>query len=142
MKVLSYDPERCVGCFVCEETCSFTWFKVGDQEKSNIRITVIDTHPHSANFCIQCGDCIDACPTNAIFRDRRGIVRIRKNLCVGCMSCVGFCPYAAMRHHEDQIEPFKCVACGQCTKECPGAALTIIDGEDPPPTETEKWLGE
>ena len=38
MKVLSYDPELCVGCYICEEVCSDTWFKVADAEKSSIRI--------------------------------------------------------------------------------------------------------
>jgi Fe-S-cluster-containing hydrogenase component 2 len=140
MKVLSYNPELCVGCFVCEETCSFTWFKVGDPEKSNIRISIEGQDQPSANFCIQCCECIDVCPTNALYRDRRGIVRVKKNLCVGCLSCVGFCPYSAMRFHPDQTEPFKCVACGQCSKECPGDALAIVDAEDAPTTVTEQWL--
>ena len=38
MKVLSYNPELCVGCYICEEVCSDTWFKVTDTEESSIRI--------------------------------------------------------------------------------------------------------
>ena len=82
--------------------------------------------------CNQCGDCIEVCPTEALYRDKRGIVRLRKKLCVGCLSCVGFCPYAVMFHHPDQPEPFKCVACGKCVTECPNEALAIIDVEAPP----------
>jgi carbon-monoxide dehydrogenase iron sulfur subunit len=133
MKVLSYDPELCVGCYVCEETCSETWHKVTDKEKSNIRIHVGADAGGGGNlsavFCIQCGECIEVCPTQALSRDKRGIVRLNKKLCVGCLACVGFCPYQAMFYHPDQAEPFKCIACGQCAKECPADALAVIDQE-------------
>jgi len=127
MKVLSYDPELCVGCHICEEVCSDTWFKVTDVEKSNIRIHDDGGDALSAVFCNQCGACIGVCPTEALYRDRKGIVRIQKKLCVGCLSCVGFCPYLAMFYHCDQPEPFKCIACGQCVEECPAEALAIAD---------------
>jgi carbon-monoxide dehydrogenase iron sulfur subunit len=130
-KVLSYDPDLCVGCFVCEETCSETWFKVADRQKSSVRICdgICDDGEGnlSAVFCVQCGECIGVCPTSALSQDKRGIVRIRKKLCVGCLACVGFCPYQAMFYHADQTEPFKCVACGNCVKECPAEALAILD---------------
>jgi carbon-monoxide dehydrogenase iron sulfur subunit len=129
MKVLSYDPELCVGCHVCEDVCSETYFKVADVEKSNIRIHEGDEGEIllRATFCIQCGECINVCPTQALYTDKRGIVRLRKKLCVGCLSCVGFCPYGAMFYHADQPEPFKCIACGTCAKECPNDALAIVD---------------
>ena len=127
MKSLSYDPELCVGCGICEEVCSETWFKVVDAEKSCIRIA--GGAELTAVYCVQCGECIDVCPTQALTRDKRGIVRLKKSLCVGCLSCVGFCPYLAMFHHPDQSEPFKCIACGRCVKECPADALAIVDVE-------------
>ncbi len=130
MKVLAYNSELCVGCYVCEEVCAETWFKVPDREKSSIRI-----HERrqegvvvlSAVFCNQCGECIAVCPTEALYRDKKGIVRLRKKQCVGCLSCVGFCPEEAMFFHPDQTEPFKCTACGQCVEECPAGALAIVD---------------
>ncbi len=127
MQVLSYDPELCVGCYVCEDVCSETWFKVTDAERSSIRIHDDGEGILSAVFCNQCGECIDVCPTQALYRDRKGIVRLRKKLCVGCLSCVGFCPYGAMFYHADQTEPFKCIACGKCVDECPSDALAIVD---------------
>lgn len=130
MKVLSYDHELCVGCHTCEEVCSETWFKVTDAERSSIRIHEQggdDEVILSAVFCNQCGECIEVCPTEAIYRDKKGIVRVRKKLCVGCLSCVGFCPYLAMFHHPDQTEPFKCIVCGKCADECPAEALAVVD---------------
>jgi carbon-monoxide dehydrogenase iron sulfur subunit len=134
MKVLSYDPEICVGCHTCEEVCSETWFKTTDAEKSSIRISEAKNNGEvtvSAVYCVQCGECIDVCPTEALYQDRRGIVRVRKKLCVGCLSCVGFCPYLAMFYHREQTEPFKCIACGKCADECPAGALAIVDVESP-----------
>jgi len=129
MKILSYDSELCVGCYICEQVCSDTWFKITDAEKSSIRIYEEGDGQVtlSAVFCNQCGECIQVCPTQALYQDRRGIVRLRKKLCVGCLSCVGFCPILAMFHHPDQTEPFKCIACGKCADECPADALTIVE---------------
>jgi len=129
MKVLSYDAELCTGCHVCEEVCSETWHKVTDAEKSNIRIHDDGEGNVSALYCVQCGECIAVCPTDALYRDKKGIVRLRKKLCVGCLSCVGFCPYGAMFIHSDQPEPFKCIACGSCAKECPAEALAVVEVE-------------
>lgn len=127
MKVLSHDSELCVGCYTCEEVCSETWFKLVDRSRSSICIRDDGSGPLRAVFCVQCGECIAVCPTEAISQDRRGIVRVRKKLCVGCMACVGFCPYLAMFYHEDQTEPYKCVACGKCVDTCPADALAILD---------------
>lgn len=127
MKVLVFKPELCDGCRICEETCSQTWFKEVNSEKSAIRIS--ETTGQRGHFravvCSQCGECIDACPTLALRRDRSGIVRIQKAPCVGCLSCVGFCPLAAMYVQADDVVPFKCVACAKCVKACPQGALEI-----------------
>ena len=133
MKVLSYDAGLCTGCYICEEVCSETWHKVNDAEKSNIRIHDDGDGNLSAVYCVQCGDCIEVCPSDALYRDKKGIVRVRKKLCVGCLSCVGFCPYLAMRYHADQTEPFKCIACGNCAKECPAEALAVVEAESSSP---------
>ena len=133
MKVLAFYPERCVGCHICEEVCSDTWFRVTDATKSSIRIHDEGDGPISATFCVQAGDCIAVCPTEALYRDKQGIVRLKKKLCVGCLTCVGFCPHAAMFFHPDRSEPFKCVACGKCVPECPAEALEIVEIDTPTP---------
>ena len=128
MKVLSYDPQLCVGCHICEEVCSETWFKVIDVDKSRIRIHDDDGEGLlRAVFCVQCGECVAVCPSEALHQDRRGIVRVRKKVCVGCLSCVGFCPYLAMFFHRNETEPYNCIACGQCVPDCPTDALSVVD---------------
>lgn len=139
MRVLVFNPDLCTGCHVCEETCSHTWFKEANVTKSRIRISEEATPGcYAANVCNQCGECIDVCPTMALTRDKRGIVRLHEKLCVGCLACVGFCPILAMRLHADYATPFKCVADGQCAKKCPEGALLVKELPDAALTETEK----
>jgi Fe-S-cluster-containing hydrogenase component 2 len=140
MRVLVFNPELCDGCGICEETCSQTYFKVADRAHSAIRISEAPGSPGSyqALVCSQCGECIDVCPTLAIDRDKRGIVRIRKADCVGCLSCVGFCPLLAMQVPPDGVVPFKCVACGKCAEACPTGALAVEELPDAGPTRTEQ----
>lgn len=122
MKVLSKKEELCIGCGACENTCSVSFFKEENELKSSIRVNKVN---NSITTCTQCGECIDICPVEAIYRDKNGIVRIKKDICVGCFMCVGFCHENAMFMHDDYIEPFKCIACGLCVKNCPAKAIYI-----------------
>lgn len=141
MKVLLARRELCVACGACEEVCALTFFKVPDRERSAIRVTPPggpwETEPElwdpdcTIEFCDQCGECIAVCPTQALFRSRDGIVRLRKRDCVGCLACVGFCPTLVMYVHPDDTLPFKCVACGKCVDECPADALLMAEAEIP-----------
>ena len=80
-----------------------------------------------AKRCTQCGECINMCTAMAIYRDKNGVVKIKKDRCVGCLGCVGFCSYMAMFYTEGVNIPFKCIACGICAKTCPKDALTICE---------------
>lgn len=124
MKILAKDHSLCIQCGICEETCSKAYFKAEDSKKSCIQIKDEDI-----SVCDQCGVCIDICPTQAINRDKLGVVRIRKKDCVGCFMCVGFCPSETMMQHDDHIEPFKCIACGLCAKACPTDAIYVTEVE-------------
>lgn len=128
MKVLGKNPELCIQCHACESTCSNTWFKNDNAEKSCIRIngSKEDSAKAEITVCSQCGECIRICPVEALTRDKNGVIRVDKKNCVGCFMCVGFCPELAMFMHEDYLEPFKCVACGQCAKNCPTGAIFIV----------------
>jgi len=111
-----------------------TFFKVPDRERSAIRIAapeVLDADC-KIEFCDQCGECIAVCPTQALYRAKNGIVRLRKRDCVGCMACVGFCPTLVMYVYPHDAVPFKCIACGVCVKECPADALYMTEVEIPP----------
>ena len=139
MKVLVTNDELCIGCHLCEDVCSQAWYKDMDANKSSIRITSLGNAEWGMAVCNQCGQCIEVCPTSALYRDKQGIVRLRKKDCVGCLSCVSFCDIWAMRTHPDQTEPFKCVACGTCVDACPEGALSIQEVEDVAASQTSRW---
>lgn len=132
MRVLSYYADLCIACRTCEEVCSQTFFRKVDTEKSKIRIHDDGSGLPFASFCNQCGECVAICPTEAIYRDKRGVVRLKRDLCVGCLSCVGFCPSLVMFWHPGEMVPHKCVSCGMCAKECPEGALEMIEVEEAP----------
>lgn len=48
-------------------------------------------------YCIQCLQCLDACPVDAIYADRQGDVYV----CIHCGQCVNFCP-------QDCLEMVEC----------------------------------
>ncbi len=141
MQVLSVKAELCNGCGECETSCAEHRFKVADRAKSAIRVSepAEKGAPRQIVVCNQCGECIDVCPTKAISRNRKGVVRIDRKLCVGCMACVGFCTIWAMRTHPAELAPFKCVACGHCVDACPAGVLSVQEVETAGPSETEKW---
>lgn len=126
MKSLKKNENLCTSCHECEKACSKTWFKEENCEKSCIRIKQ-EGSSSNITVCTQCGECIDICQAQALYRDKNGIVRVNKDLCVGCFMCVGFCPEGAIFAHEQHTEPFKCIACGQCVKVCPTKAIYISE---------------
>lgn len=125
MKVLTHKQEICTGCLECELACSRAYFKTDDPNYSSIRI-VENNRTYRARKCTQCGECINMCTANAIYRDRNGVVRIDKKKCVGCLGCVGFCTELVMFYADDLEVPFKCIACNICTKACPEGALEVL----------------
>jgi carbon-monoxide dehydrogenase iron sulfur subunit len=125
MKVLVTNQELCIGCYLCEDVCSQAWYKEINRAKSSIRIHSLGDAEWDMRVCSQCGQCIAVCPTEALNRDKSGVVRINKKLCVGCLSCVGFCPNLTIYYHSDHVEPIKCISCGLCVKECPRGAISV-----------------
>ena len=134
MRVLAARPNLCVGCRLCEQTCADIFFKVIDRDRSAIRITVLSMQEDAVvEFCSQCGECIAVCPTQALYRAKNGIVRLKKQDCTGCMACVGFCPTLTMYFAPDDTIPFKCIACAKCVETCPTDALYMTEVDVPAP---------
>ncbi len=47
-------------------------------------------------LCIRCGECVDACPVDAIFQNHEGEVFV----CIHCGRCVEFCPQGCLEMQE------------------------------------------
>jgi molybdopterin-containing oxidoreductase family iron-sulfur binding subunit len=115
------DISRCVGCRRCVYGCveennqsrdpQIHWITVLQMEKEH----GVDLHhatpdynpetvPEPGKFyvpvqCQQCENppCVKACPVEATWKERDGIVAIDYDWCIGCRCCVTACPYGARR---------------------------------------------
>lgn len=47
-------------------------------------------------LCIKCGECVNACPIDAIFQNNIGEVFV----CIHCGRCVEFCPHSCLELEE------------------------------------------
>lgn len=92
--------------------------------------------------CRRCEDapCISVCPTEALEKDKDGVIMRHTNLCVSCKSCVTICPFGTMmtdffKHHrnrdffynlcdDDQVKKF--------VAACPAGTATFTDGNEKP----------
>ncbi len=93
--------------------------------------------------CLGYGDCVAACPFDAIELNENGLPVIDEEKCTGCGKCVKACPKniiilapeAAETHIKcSSHEPGKvvrkicevgCIGCGLCSKTCPVEAITM-----------------
>ena len=98
--------------------------------------------------CIGFGDCVQACPFEAITIGREGLPVINLNKCVGCGKCVKACPKALLHlinkdtkgaiakcsNRSDNKPQIRkdcsagCFKCGMCTRKCPEQAITLQNG--------------
>jgi len=73
--------------------------------------------------------CIDVCPVNAIYK-KDGIVKIKEEECIQCGNCVKACPAGAIWINQELGYAIKCDLCDgreggpACVEICPNDALT------------------
>lgn len=128
---LTFFKRDCMGCHACEVACKQEHgLGVGPR-----LVRVIERAPSFIPvYCHHCAKapCKDACPTEAILRDERGIVLIDKDLCIGCKECMEACPFGAMQFDDEQEIAVKCDLCHErlenneepaCSKTCPTGCI-------------------
>lgn len=139
-KRLKVIAERCVGCRICELSCSMfhyggafnprnAFIRVESNREVGLNkpIENID-HPH---VCRQCNPtpCADACPVDAFdSNDALSIRIVDKDKCTGCEQCFHECPYQMIVLHKEneEVKAGKCDLCGGvplCVSYCPVGAL-------------------
>ena len=123
-------PNRCTGCNRCTYVCAAVKEGLFMPSKARIKITNFPLRGYSVpNICFQCPKpaCLEACPTEAIFKNERGVVVIDAGKCEGCGDCVGACPYGMIEQYASG-KAFKCDLCGgtpACVGECESGALVF-----------------
>jgi len=87
-RVINYDV--CIGCYTCEEVCSFL-----HEGSGYIKLYDIGGGLNKPISCFHCAKapCITACPTGAMHKDRDGAVLVDISKCIGCSACLAACPF-------------------------------------------------
>ncbi|MHA1675015.1 MAG: 4Fe-4S dicluster domain-containing protein [Promethearchaeota archaeon] len=134
-RILVVDPERCVGCEICESTCSMVHDGLFNPMNSRIHRVRIEPVINSCISCLSCfePECVDACPLSAITKNAEtGILEVDQNKCDGCGACVRACPYGAITVHTKNKKAIMCDMCEstpqgdpQCVEYCPKGAIFI-----------------
>jgi len=129
---LEIQAEKCTGCRICENFCSFHHEGAIWPERSRIAIAAqSDEGPFTPNVCRQCDDapCAAACPTDAISLDEHTVAWVvDAEECIGCGACVEACPYGAILVDEELGVALKCDLCGgepECAAMCPSGAIVV-----------------
>ncbi len=131
-KFVSADPDKCVGCAICEYICSFEKEKKFNPLKSRIRVVRLDSIINMAVACRLCEDapCVAACPRDALTQsEETGIIKVDEDKCNGCGWCIEACDYGAIMLHPDKKVVFVCDLCDgkpKCVEWCPEEAIDYV----------------
>ncbi|HIC93829.1 MAG TPA: 4Fe-4S dicluster domain-containing protein [Anaerolineae bacterium] len=131
------DPEKCVGCRMCELACSMTKEGVFAPLLSRIRNVRIEPIVQMTISCRLCQDppCVIACPRDALSQSAEtGIIIVDEDLCDGCGWCIEACPFGAIALYPAKKVVVICDLCQdleepQCVKYCPKEALSLSTTE-------------
>ncbi len=125
------DKNKCVGCGICEYTCSFEKEKVFNPLKSRIRTIRMDQINNTAITCRSCNDapCVKSCPHEALSKSMlTGTISVDETRCTGCGWCMESCKYGAVTMHPTKHKVMICDTCDgdpKCIKYCPESALSF-----------------
>ena len=136
-KFVTADPEKCIGCLVCEYSCAMTHEKTFNPTKSRIRALRLGPLNNLAVTCRHCEDpaCVAACPRDALHQEEDGTIVVDEQACNGCTWCISACEFGAMMMHPEKRVVFTCNSCKdqpdgpQCVKWCPEEALTFVTAQ-------------
>ena len=131
---IACDPEKCVGCQICEYVCSHN--KTDEFNTFRSRIRTVREHKilMTAVACRTCEDapCVIACPRDALTQDTdTGVIRVDTGRCDGCAWCIEACDFGAISINPRTKLAEICDLCEneedgpQCVKWCPKDALEL-----------------
>ena len=129
------DPEKCVGCRICEYVCSMEKDNAFNPLRSRIRVIRIYPDINLAITCRRCQDapCVAACPRDALTQSKEtGMIIVDEEECNGCGWCIEACDFGAVTLDPEQKVVKICNLCSdredeqpQCIEWCPEEALSL-----------------
>ncbi len=131
-RFVSADPDKCVGCQVCEYACAIEKEGAFNPLKSRIRVVRINQLVNLAVTCRLCEDpaCVAACPRDALTQsEENGIILVDEDRCDGCGWCIEACEFGAVMLHPERKVVFICDLCDgkpKCVEWCPEEALDLV----------------
>lgn len=131
-RMLVVTPQKCTGCRICEQMCSFHHTGTFNPALSRIKVVRWETDGIDVPMtCFQCEEplCAQACPTHAIYRDQAtGAMKTRDSACMHCRFCVMACPFGGTSvGSEGRI--IRCDLCEgdpSCVRFCQTGALAFV----------------
>ena len=128
-KFLYVNPEKCLGCSLCEYACSLEKTEEFNPLTSRIRVVRIHPFVNVALTCKMCDNppCVKACPTECLSQTKEsGVINVDNEKCTGCRWCIEACPYGAIQYDEDTGAVAICDLCDgkpECIDICPTEAI-------------------
>ncbi|WP_242825440.1 4Fe-4S dicluster domain-containing protein [Desulfitobacterium dichloroeliminans] len=97
---------KCVGCGACGIACKnennvdqgMFW---AHHIKRTTGVFPNVTYEYVPTLCNHCDNaaCVRACPTQAMYKDDKGLTLHDPNKCIGCKSCMQACPYEVINYN-------------------------------------------
>ena len=149
-KRLKVIEERCVGCRICELSCSMShqngafnprYGLIRVESRREIGLHKPVSNMDCPHICRQCepAPCADICPVEAFLSNAALSIRIvDQEACIGCGQCPDACPYGMVLMDHQTDRALKCDLCGGdpwCVRYCPVGALVFAEkgeGDDGP----------
>ena len=130
-KYVVCNPDKCLGCGICEFVCSAIKDKSLDPSFSRIRQVNFEPIGSMAIACLLCEKppCVPVCPMEALLKDEKGVIRVDEYKCNGCGWCIHACKFGAITLHPTKRLAMTCDLCDgdpECVKLCPFEGALIF----------------
>lgn len=140
------NTSKCIDCKACMIACKVENNVPEGFWRNWIRPLWVSGNNQDTEFqpgqCMQCDvpSCVAACPVDATYKQKDGLIVIDPLKCIGCGNCITACPYGARYRNPVKHIADKCDFCKHrlkkgkepaCVVTCPTKARVFGDLNDP-----------